>query len=328
MIKRFRGIALITVLLVVALAAIIATHLLANIQLELKKSSNIEFNQQAYWYAMGAESLAKRVLVTTFEDEADKTTLQQMWAQGESTYPVDFGQITGEITDLQSCLNLNALRSEQTDSGESQQKSPARTAFQELIVALNLEGVGEFEAEYMADALVDWLDENSTLASAGGAEDSDYAAKEYAYLAANHFLASINELRIIDHFTPAVISALRPHVCVLPTTNLHKININTLSAEHPELLQALLAISREEAEQALSARDNEGFDNVQEFFNLPEVNKLNLKEEQKQQFVVDSEYFKLKASAQFNDSYFYLVSIMQVVDNNQINVIGRTIGRD
>lgn len=326
--NKARGIALITVMLIVALAAIIATHLLANVRLELKKSSNIEFNQQAYWYAMGAESFAKRALSLTFEQESDKTTLKQLWAQGETTYPVDFGEITGEVTDLQSCFNLNALRVVENDNAPLEKKSTARQAFEALIVALNLDYVDQFEAEYMADALVDWLDDNSTLVSSGGAEDSDYAAKTHAYLTANHYLASVNELRLIEHFTPEVIRALKPFVCVLPMTNLHQININTISNEQPELLQALLSISKDDAEQILSSRRAEGFDKVEDFFNLAEVSRLNLKDEQKQQFVVDSEFFKLRTVAMFNDSYFYLNSIMQVVNNNQINVIGRTIGRD
>lgn len=326
--KKVQGIALITVMLIVALAAIIATHLLANVRLELKKSSNIEFNQQAYWYAMGAESFAIRALSSTFEQESEKTTLKQAWAQGETTYPVDLGEITGEITDLQSCFNLNSLRVVENENAPLEKKSSARQAFEALVLALEIDYVDQFEAEYLADALVDWLDDNSTLVSSGGAEDSDYAAKTHAYLAANQYLASVNELRVIEHFTPVIINELKPFVCVLPTTNLHKININTISPEQPELLQALLSISKGEAEQILSSRKAEGFDKIEDFYNMAEVSRLNLKDEQKQQFTVDSEFFKLKTTAMFNDSYFYLNSIMQVVNNNQINVIGRTIGRE
>ncbi|WP_286234427.1 type II secretion system minor pseudopilin GspK [Thalassotalea sediminis] len=324
--NKFKGIALITVMLVVALAATIATHMLARVQLEVKKSANIRFNQQAYWYAMGAEAFAKRVLKTSFEDEPAKTTLEQFWAQDETTYPVPYGEITGKITDLQACFNLNALRN--NASKATKDKTPAHTAFQELIIALNIEGVDAFTAEYMTDALSDWLDSDTSIVSAGGAEDSDYSAKEHPYLAANYYLASVNELRVIEHFTKEVIQALKPFVCVLPNTNLHQVNINTIPSDKPELLQALLAISRSEAELALSIRDVEGFDNVDAFFNMPEVNKLKITDEQKQQFVVDSQYFKLSTVATFNNSYFYLNSMMQMNDDNQIKVISRTIGRD
>jgi len=323
------GVALITVMLVVALAAIIATQMLARLQFQVQRTTNINFNQQAYWYAMGAEAFAKRVLFVAFEEEKDVTHLGQTWAQGETSYPVDFGEITGEIFDLQACLNLNALRTNTSLTGSgSQEKLPARVALEELIIALNIEGVGNFEAEYMADALTDWLDDDTSIVSAGGAEDNDYAAKAFPYLPANDYLASVNELRIIEHFTIPVIGALKDHVCVIPSSQIHQVNVNTLPEDSPELLQAMLGISADDAQQILSARGEKGFEKKEDFFNLPEVTQLKLSDEQKQQFVVDSEYFKLKATASFNNSYFQLNSILQVANNNQISVISRTIGRD
>ena len=321
------GVALITVMLVVALAAIIATQMLARLQLQVQRTTNINFNQQAYWYAMGAEAFAKRVLFTAFNKEKDTTHLGQVWAQGKTTYPVDYGEISGEITDLQACFNLNALRTP-PENGSANKKAPSRVAFEKLIVALNLEGVDNFEAEYMADALSDWLDADTSIVSAGGAEDNDYAAKEFPYYPANNYLVSVNELRVIEHFSIEVINALKEHVCIIPNSNLYQVNVNTISQETPEILQAMLSMSREDAEQALSAKEQDGFKDIKEFFELPEISKLKMTEDQKQRFVVDSEYFKLKATANFNNSYFQLNSTLYVADNNKISVISRTIGRD
>ena len=330
-----QGVALITVMLIVALCAVIASQMTARLQVHMQRSSNIAFNQQAYWYAMGAEAFTKRILITAFEKDQDVTHLGQIWAQGETTYPVDFGEISGEIKDLQSCLNLNALRAPLTNSGNgssngnnNQNKVPARLAFEALLTNLQLEGVSQFEAESMADALTDWLDADGNISSAGGAEDNDYASREFPYLAANNFLASVNELRLIEHFTPVIIHEIKPYVCVVPMSDLHKININTLDAEQPELLQALLDSTLEEAQQILSARGEDGFANREEFYNLPEVIQLNLSEDKKDLFVVDSEYFTLKASASFNDSYFGLTSVMKITNNKYIDVISRTIGRN
>ena len=314
-------------MLVVALAAIIATQMLARLQLQVQRTTNINFNQQAYWYAMGAEAFVKRVLFTAFNEEKDITHLGQIWAQGKTTYPVDYGEISGEISDLQACFNLNALRTE-PESGSPTKKVPSRIAFEELLMALNIEGVDQFEAEYMTDALSDWLDADTSIVSAGGAEDNDYAAKEFPYFSANNYLASVNELRVIEHFNVEVINALKEHVCIIPNSNLYQVNINTVPKEAPELLQAMLSISREDAEQVLSAREEDGFKDTNEFFSLPEINKLQITEDQKQRFVVDSEYFKLKATANFNNSYFQLNSTLYVADNNKISVISRTIGRD
>ncbi len=322
------GVALITVMLIVALIAILATQMTARLQLQMQRTANITTNQQAYWYAMGAEAFAKSVLKQSFEDNSENTHLGQVWAQGETSFPVDFGQITGEITDLHSCFNLNALRTEDDDANNSVKKSPIRRAFEELLIALNIEDVGSFEAEYMADALTDWLDPNSSISSSGGAEDNDYAAKEFPYLAANNFLVSLSELRVIEHFTVNVIEKLKDYACVLPNTNMNKINLNTIAQDKPEILVALLGISQNEASEALSARGEEGFKTVEEFFSLSELSKAKIAPEQKQQFAVTSEYFKLKATASFNNSYFALNTIMKVDNKNNIRVISRIIGRE
>tara|TARA_B110000091_G_scaffold193803_1_gene219110 strand:+ start:2279 stop:3277 length:999 start_codon:yes stop_codon:yes gene_type:complete len=326
--NKQQGVALVTVLLIVALAAILATEMTARLQLQMQRATNINFNQQAYWYAMGAEAFAKRVLITTFDEDANTTNLGQIWAQGETTYPVDYGQITGEIIDSQACLNLNALRATAKKGRSAEKiKVPARAVLEDLIIALNIEGIGQFEAESMADALTDWLDDDSGISSVGGAEDNDYASLEFPYLAANNFLASVEELRVIAHFTVPVIYALKPYVCVLPSTDLHKININTISTESAKLLQALLKSSLDEATQILSAREEDGFKDLNNFFNLPEMRNIKLSDEIKDQFVVDSEYFTLKSTTSFNGSYFALNSMMKVVNNKNITVISRTIGR-
>jgi len=268
-------------------------------------------------------------LITAFEEDADVTNLDQIWAQGENTYPVDYGQITGEISDLQACLNLNALRaSAKKSSSEGKAEAPARGVLEELIIALNIEDVSQFEAESMTDALTDWLDEDSGISSAGGAEDNDYASLEFPYLPANNYLASVEELRVVANFTVPVIDALKPYVCALPNTDLHEININTINSEQPELLQALLKSTIDEAQQILSAREEDGFKNLNDFFTMPEMKKIKLSDEIKDQFVVDSEYFTLKTTASFNDSYFALNSIMKIENNKNITVISRTIGHN
>jgi len=357
--KKQQGIALITVMLIVALCAIIASQMTIRLQTQMQRSTNISFNQQAYWYAMGAEELAKRLLMKAFKDEPEITHLEQVWAQEERSFPVDFGEISGEITDLQACLNLNALHPKAVTKEDTKQQKknspatkskvdvnktnapaappkrkinnkqlPAATVLEALIVNLNIEGVGDFEAEAMVNALTDWLDGDDLITSSGGAEDNDYASREFPYLAANSYLGSVNELRLIENFTPAVILALTPYVCVIPQNNQHKININTLDAELPELLQALIDSSLDDAQQILSSRDSAGFENVQDFLNLPEVTAVALKSWQTGQFEVDSEYFSLKANARFNNSYFAMQSILKVDKSQKIQVISRTIGRN
>ena len=328
MAKKVQGVALITVLLIVALAAVLVTQMTGRLQLQMQRTNNITLNQQAFWYAMGAEAFAKRILITSFKDDDTVTHLEQMWAQGETSFPVDFGQITGEIFDMQACFNLNALRVDRSAIPAGSGKPAIQEAFQELIISLNIEGISNFEAEYMTDALVDWLDQDSAIESAGGAEDNDYAAKEFPYLAANHYLASITELRLIEHFTIPVINELKKFVCVLPNNDLHAINLNTISSEQVKLIEAFLGIPPADAEQALADRPSDGFKTNTEFFDLQVIKQHNLSNVQMENFVVDSQFFRLKSIASFNDSYFALSSLMKVESNNNISIVSRTIGRE
>ena len=83
-----KGVALITVMLIIALIAILATQMTARLQLQMQRTTNIGSNQQAYWYAMGAEAFAKRILIQSFEDDAEVTHLGQLWA------PVSYTHLT------------------------------------------------------------------------------------------------------------------------------------------------------------------------------------------------------------------------------------------
>jgi len=355
-ISAHRGVALITVMLVVALAAILTTQMTAKLQLQLQRSANIDANQQAYWLAMGAETFAKRILIMSFDGAGSNTHLDQLWAQGENTYPVENGEITGEITDLQSCFNLNALRDPAnpvSNAGNSESNvenapllapspspssAPSKTgsqnnnlpaaALEKLILDIGIENISSFEAKDMVDALTDWLDEDGMVTNSGGAEDSDYSSKEYPYLSANNYLGSFNELRIVEHFTLEAINELKPYVCVIPNSNLHKINVNTVDPKNIEILTALLGITKSEADNIVSGRGDEGYKNIDDVFALPELKKHEFTQQQKDQLVVNSEYFKLKTKVTFSDSYFFLNSIMKIEKNNQINIISRTIGRD
>ena len=143
---RQKGVVLISVLLIVALATIVATQMSTRIMGQLQRASNLELNQQAYWYALGAEAFAKRVILTVVDEDPEFINLSQIWAQGETTYPVDNGQIVGEISDMQACFNLNALRTD-GDNRDNTNKSVQLLGFERLLVNLSLDDIDELTAE-------------------------------------------------------------------------------------------------------------------------------------------------------------------------------------
>ena len=150
--RESRGAALVIVLFIVALAAILAVEMSANLMVQVQKSTNLQGHQQAKWYAYGGEELAIKALKLSKDDDPDKTSLDQVWAtQGDTQYPVDNGTLSGKITDLQACLNLNAL-GEVPDPNSTSKTNPAHKALFAL-----LENIEDLPAEESEEAMADAL---------------------------------------------------------------------------------------------------------------------------------------------------------------------------
>lgn len=116
--NKQRGMALITVLFVVALGVIVAVEMAVRLQLQVSRTTNILGDRQAYWYAISAEELAKQQLQRINSEENNRSEAihsGQDWAQKGLEFPVEGGSIGGELNDLQACFNLNALAADGTD---------------------------------------------------------------------------------------------------------------------------------------------------------------------------------------------------------------------
>ncbi len=104
--RQQQGVALIIVLLIVAIVSVLATEMGSRLQLQIKRASNIKENNQAYWYAMGAEQYARKSIKQLMDKDGDVIHLEQPWNQ-EFVYPIEGGGIQAQLVDMQSCFNLN-----------------------------------------------------------------------------------------------------------------------------------------------------------------------------------------------------------------------------
>ena len=327
MIKNNSGAALIIVLFVVALAASLAVEMSSRMMILVNKNSILQEHQQAKWYGYAAEALAKQVLTKTKKDDKEVVNLQQAWAQEEATFPVEGGTISGKISDLQACLNLNAFRAK-PDAGTTAKVPEAHGVFLRLLEKLDeVETLPlENSQEELADSLLDWIDADDSRRPEG-AEEDEYLSREIPYLTANHFLASISELRTIKGFNPLIVEKLSPYICIIPGSDLFEINVNTILPEQSHLLAALLDTDTEIAEQIISERDPEGWSDVDKFISdANEKLPKKLKKDDKQ-FVVNSEYFQLIANTTFAESRFRITSTMKIKDN-KVSILARKFGGD
>lgn len=324
--KRQGGAALVIVLMIVALVAIIATDMTANLMVQVQRVQNIQSHQQAKWYSYGAEELVKKVLLKSKKDDPDKVHLGQAWAKEEVPYPVDHGQLSGQVTDLQACLNLNALAAPkgQSQGSDGSNTNQAHAALLELLK--NIEDLPlEESEETLADSLYDWLDEDS-MTHGSGAEEDEYLSRRTPYLTANNLLASVSELRVIKGFNPLVMKALLPYVCVIPGNMELKINVNTIKSEQALLLSVLMkGLSESGAEAIISARPERGFDSIGEFFTEAANQGASKNAGTDKLFTVDSNYFKLRAKAEFDERLFTMTSIIQI-NQGQATILARKFG--
>lgn len=318
-----RGVALIVVLLIVAIVAIVATKITSRNQISVRRTINLAQYDQAFWYAISAEEIAKKVLKQDLED-SDTVNMQQYWAQADVIFPAENGEIAGKISDMQSCFNLNSLSqtTKAVENGQPKLPLPA-VQFKGLLVAL---GMDEFAAERLAQTLKDYIDEDTT-AGPYGAEDADYEARNVPYRAANTLLSHKSELRSVMGFTQSIYLKVAPYVCAIPGNSTMVLNVNTVPVEQAALIAGMLdnKISVGEAESIINQRPGGGYDKIDEFWENSSISSLASDAQLKSSFGVTSSYFLLQAGAKVDNAVFRLESVLKG-DSKTLEVLSRQFG--
>jgi len=317
------------VLMIVALVAVLATEMGTRLQLQVQRTMNLKDNNQAYWYAMGAEAFARKSIQGLIEESPDVISIDQPWAQ-EFSYPLENGGLTANLEDLQACFNLNAITSGNAGTNNNSNSAASNTteamdAFHTMLLSLGVDGLDNFTADTVRDSLADWVDEDDRMRPYG-AEDSEYESREFPYLAANGPLASKSELRIINGVSPTWLNALLPLVCVIPDYSELKINVNTLEEEDAPLLAGLTGLDLQQASSLISSRPQNGWDDNNAFLSEPSIQALNLTSTRQDWFSVKTEYFMLHTKTQYNKATFKLSTVFHVSADTGVNIVNREFG--
>ena len=290
-----RGVALISVLLIFAVAALIAVEMSARTQLLVRKTGNIIANDQGQVYAIGAESFAMVTLQKLLDDNPQYSTLAMA---NLPPFKVDEGMISGRVEDLQSRFNINSL----ANIASSQDANAEYEGFKRLLTTL---GFSSTEAEEIASAVVDWLDSNEQPYKLSGVEDLHYLLLDRPYRTANQAMVDLSELRLVRGITDEVYRKIYPYVAALPDTAL--INLNTVSAEvmttlHPD-------IDMEIAQQVILEREENPLGALPEVFKDKEIDVSNV--------VYESEYYEIFTKADIYDRPNYVVSLLYLPKENK-----------
>ena len=230
-----RGIALITVLLVVAIASALASHIVWRQQVWTRQVENLRDAAQGQAVARAGVDWAGLILA---EDRRRNQVdhLNESWATPVAV-PVEYGRASGALADMQGRFNLNNL------VRDGQVSLDDVAAFQRLLILLEL-------PPELADALVDWLDADGLPHGSHGAEDAWYLALDPPGHAANQPLADVAELSLLRGYTHDIVARLAPHVAALP--GFTPVNVNTATA--PVLAALLPALTLEQARRLVAER--------------------------------------------------------------------------
>ena len=315
-----RGIALLSVLLMLSLLVLLANELTQSFRTQLTRTQSIQQREQARWYAFSGESLAIKTLHQSFRDDPGVTHLGQGWATTNVVFPVDGGQIAGQLKDAQSCFNINALAAPAATNDTSTTKTVESRVFIALLQYLD---IPTLNAEQITQATRNWVSRDDLRQ---GASDVDYLALPYPYLAGKTLMRDVSEWRAVAGVSKHIANKISPYLCTLPSTEL-SININTLSADQPELLSATYIdqLPVDQAKNILKKRPINGWGQIAEFTNQPLLANFN-NTGVDDRLIINSHYFEMAAIARYHDSEVRLRSLIARSQDNRLTVIRRKFG--
>lgn len=254
--QRDRGAALLSVLLLVAVMAVIAAVMLDRLNLATRLAGNGQAMTQARLYATSAETLAM-ARIKALVDADPKVTVDRGGMLGrEFPLPLGKGTVRARIEDAGNCFNVNSLVQQNAD-GTLTMRLAALNQLRALMMGL---GVGEAEAAIASDGIADWIDSDDAPAP-NGAEDDAYQALPVPYRTPGHLIGDVSELRAVKGMDASTYTRLRPWLCALPAAEMSPINVNTLRPEQARLLSMLSpdTIPLDRARAAIAARPAGGF---------------------------------------------------------------------
>lgn len=161
-IKQQQGIALITILVMVALATILAATIAKRQAATAENTAYLIRQNQSLLYAKSAEAFFSELLVDDAENAAEVDHLQENWAKPMPAFPVEDGFISGSLQDESGKFNLNTLVNEQGIPN-----AQAKAWFEKLLLRVDLPA-------QLSEAVIDWQDADNETVGAMGAEESYY----------------------------------------------------------------------------------------------------------------------------------------------------------
>jgi general secretion pathway protein K len=204
-VRRQRGIALITAILLVALATILAATIGYENAMSARRGTATFAFDQSLEVAKAAEAIAAFALRATRQQNRTATYKGQPWSTPYG--PVDLVpgvSLEAWLDDTQGRFNLNNLV-----NADGSTNPDAVVVFENLLSILGLEPT-------WAPMMADWIDSDTVPNNPSGAEDSVYLSQTPPYRAANMFITNASEILALPGFGRDRYLKLQPFITALP----------------------------------------------------------------------------------------------------------------
>ncbi|RJF92934.1 type II secretion system minor pseudopilin GspK [Sphingomonas cavernae] len=284
------GAALLSVLLLVAVMAVLAAAALEKLRLSTHLAANGAAMDQARAFSHAAETLALMRITDLVERDAAKTTLAGGWNGQRTNLPIPGGIAEARVRDGGNCFNLNSVSRGQSAT----ELAASPTGIGQFVALMEAIEIRPDVARRVAASLADWVDSDDVPGS-DGAEDAYYQGLASPYLAANTRLYDVSELRAVAGVTPELYARLRPWVCALPNSELSPINVNTLLPEQAPLFAMLIPgqLNVQTARKMLAERPADGYGSLVDFWRRPALQALTPGQEVQSQTKLTTRWFAL-----------------------------------
>ncbi|MGR3899327.1 general secretion pathway protein GspK [Psychrobacter sp. 1176_08] len=251
-----RGVALLTILLLVVSITVVAGAMLASQKIAIRRSGLL-FDQNQLLQDISAGQQLALTMIRADNKLNDTDSAQDIWAQPIPPYALGGHSIGIEVRDEASRFNINNLYQ------NGAVDTAAVAMFQRLLTQLNLE-------PDIAIAVLDYQDSDSEVYKDGGAEDAVYTQQSNMTLP-NQSFVSIDQLQEVRGVTAEALKTLRPYITAVPY--FVPVNVNTAN---PVLLAALMDGGTSEQMQGLvDMRSKQAIATIDDLWQLPVLSSLD-----------------------------------------------------
>ncbi len=258
-----RGVALLTILLLVVSITVVAGAMLASQKIAIRRSGLL-FDQNQLLQDIDAGQQLAVTMIRADANLNDTDSTQDIWAKPVPPYTLGTHSIGIEMRDEASRFNINNLY--QNGAVDSN----ALAVLQRLLTQLNL-------APDIAIAVLDYQDADSEVYQDGGDESTVYNQQSNSSVdndLPNQRLVNIDQLQNVKGINAEVLAVLRPYITVVP--HYLPVNMNTAS---PVILAALIdGATSQQMQTIVDLREKQVFESIDEIWQLPILGSLNEKQ--------------------------------------------------